>query len=198
MAGVPGQGRKFDVDTALDEAMRLFWIHGYEGTSIAELTKAMNISPPSLYKAYGDKRRLFDRVVERYVHGPGAWMNEVFDTAGTTRELVRGLLLGAARHYANPDEPGGCLVINAGSTATDDSVVEMVRRQRNSNIDRLRVRLEEGRAAGELPLDVDPRDAAEFLGSAVQGMSVRARDGATVAQLESAAALAARAFGMTL
>jgi AcrR family transcriptional regulator len=198
MAGVPGQGRKFDVDTALDAAMKLFWRHGYEGTSVAELTKAMGISPPSLYKAFGDKRQLFDRVVEHYFQGPGAWMNDVFDADATAGELVSTLLLEAARHYADPHEPGGCLVINAGSTATDPSVVEALRRQRNSNIDRLESRLTAGVEAGELPPDFDSRAIAEFIGATVQGMSVRARDGASVAQLEAAASIAARALDLTI
>ena len=43
MVGVRGQGRRFDIQIALDNAMEVFWRHGYEGASIADLTQAIGI-----------------------------------------------------------------------------------------------------------------------------------------------------------
>ena len=59
MSGKPGQGRKFHLEDALEAAMIVFWAHGYEGASMAELTRAMGIKAPSLYKAYGSKKICF-------------------------------------------------------------------------------------------------------------------------------------------
>ncbi len=56
----------FDVETALDRAVEVFWENGYEGADLDALTEAMGINRPSLYIAYGDKRALFFKAVERY------------------------------------------------------------------------------------------------------------------------------------
>ena len=58
-----GRPRTFDADKSLHAAMMLFWRHGYEGTSLSALTRAMRISGPSLYNAFGDKRTLFHKTL---------------------------------------------------------------------------------------------------------------------------------------
>ena len=61
-----GRPRSFDRDAALQAAMRVFWREGYQGASIADLTGAMGIAPPSLYAAFGDKRALYLEALALY------------------------------------------------------------------------------------------------------------------------------------
>ena len=65
--GNDGPPREFDVNDALDRAMEVFWRHGYEGASVAELCQAMGIKPPSLYAAFENKAGLFRHVIDRYL-----------------------------------------------------------------------------------------------------------------------------------
>ncbi|NUO43602.1 MAG: helix-turn-helix transcriptional regulator, partial [Streptomyces sp.] len=61
-----GRPRSFDRATALEKAILAFWEHGYEATSVSDLTRVMGIGAPSLYAAFGDKRALFEEVVLEY------------------------------------------------------------------------------------------------------------------------------------
>src|SRR3954469_6066803 len=67
-----GRPLSFDRDAALETAMHVFWQRGYEAASIADLTGAMGITPPSLYTAFGDKEQLFLEAFERYALGYGS------------------------------------------------------------------------------------------------------------------------------
>jgi TetR/AcrR family transcriptional regulator, transcriptional repressor for nem operon len=59
--------REFDETSALKAAMECFWRRGYEATSLRDLTSAMGLTAPSIYNAFGDKQKLFGRVLEQYI-----------------------------------------------------------------------------------------------------------------------------------
>src|SRR5438876_10012648 len=110
-----GRPREFDLDQALDAALKVFWRKGYEGASLPALTRAMGINRPSLYAAFGNKESLFRKAVERYNAGPGAFFREALK-APTARGVVERLLRGAAEKQANPRAPHGCLIVHAALT----------------------------------------------------------------------------------
>jgi len=55
--------REFDEATVLAQARTLFASLGYNGTSIDDLVKATGLLRGSLYKAFGSKQNLFERVL---------------------------------------------------------------------------------------------------------------------------------------
>jgi TetR/AcrR family transcriptional regulator, transcriptional repressor for nem operon len=59
--------REFDEAAVLDAAIEKFWQCGYEATSVRDLTEKMNIAGASLYNAFGDKRPLYERALNRYL-----------------------------------------------------------------------------------------------------------------------------------
>src|SRR5579883_1226199 len=61
-----GRPRAYDEETALAQAMRVFWTGGYAATSLDELSAATRMNRPSLYAAFGDKQALYRTLIERY------------------------------------------------------------------------------------------------------------------------------------
>src|SRR2546428_12924146 len=92
-----GRPREFDRDAALEQAIDVFWRHGYEATSVSDLTAAMGINPPSLYAAFGDKEKLFLEAVERYQQPRRPSVTKGFDEAPAAKEGVHPGLQESAR-----------------------------------------------------------------------------------------------------
>ena len=183
--GVMGRPREFDTDAALEKAMRLFWAKSYEGTSVADLTKALGISRPSLYAAFGDKQSLFRAALERYASGPAGYVAAALGKP-TARKVAEHLLRGAADLQANTRNPGGCLTVNGGVACGDEAepVRQALSAHRTAGVGLLRRRFEQAKAQGDLPKDSDPAALARFLAAVVYGMAVLASGGASRKELE--------------
>lgn len=64
--------RGFDTEVAVSRAMELFWMRGYEATSLRDLTQHLGIGQGSLYAAFGDKQGLYRAALEHYRANPVA------------------------------------------------------------------------------------------------------------------------------
>lgn len=180
-----GRPRGFDRDEALESAMRLFWSRGYEATSISDLTKAMQITPPALYSAFGDKKSLFLEAVGRYEQGEGCFAQRALAEEPTAELAVRRLLLDAARSFADPKNPRGCMVVLGATNCTVEStdIFEALAERRRAAENAVRARIAAGRKAGELPDNADVDALAGMVTAALYGLAVKARDGASRARL---------------
>ncbi|MER6976452.1 TetR/AcrR family transcriptional regulator [Streptomyces carpinensis] len=185
-----GRPRSFDRATALEKALLAFWEHGYEATSVSDLTRVMGIGAPSLYAAFGDKQALFAEVVREYGERYGAFGDRALAEEPTARAAVKRMLREAAVEYTDPGHPHGCLVIHAATNCTTPEVEELLRERRNANIAAFESRIRADVAVGELPPDTEAGALARYVGALIQGMSQQARDGASREELEALAEIA--------
>jgi AcrR family transcriptional regulator len=180
MAGRP---RSFDRDAALAVAVEQFWREGYEGTSIATLTSAMGVKPPSLYAAFGDKHHLFEEASAEYFRRTLAGLDQSM-ALPTAHQAVERMLDDTARVHTDAATPPGCLMLTEPRLAG----------QREELHRRLLERLDRGVKDGDLPPGTRTAPLADFLVAVLRGMSGRARDGGTLEELRTIAQTAMAAF----
>jgi AcrR family transcriptional regulator len=181
---IRGRPRSFDRDLALRRAMEVFWEKGYEGAQLRDLTAAMGVAPPSFYAAFGSKEAAFREAVELYVATVGAKPIRALDEADTARAGIRAMLAGSAE-VALASRSGGCLLILGvvNCLQETDALRELLKAMRRTTLDRVRKRLRRGVREGDLPANTDTKRLATFYSAIMQAISLRARDGATRAEL---------------
>lgn len=190
-----GRPRAFDRDAALDKALALFWAKGFEGVSIADLTDATGVNPPSLYAAFGNKEALFREALDRYEAGPGAYVDAALAEL-EVRRVVEALFKGCIEAMTGANNPRGCLVVQ-GALACGDGAAplrEELQARRRKAMEGVRRRFAKAKAEGELPEDADPGDLARYLMAVINGLSVLATDGASRPQMRRVADQALRAM----
>lgn len=164
--------REFDADVAVDRAMELFWRHGYEATSVADLAGELGIGKGSLYAAFGSKDGLYAAALGRYCSSTAGDLVTLLDDAEEVRPALRAVLGSmAAADAADPER--GCLLVNAAIERADDpatvgTVAGTMRRLESA----LAAALERARARGEITADKDPAALARFLTTFLQGLRV--------------------------
>nr|WP_205930838.1 TetR/AcrR family transcriptional regulator [Rhizobium leguminosarum] len=186
-----GRPPAFDRETVLSAARETFWAHGYEGASIADLTAAMGITPQSLYAAFNSKADLYRAALEQY-RGLGSdtfsALGEPIDTVSAFERILRG----SAAIFSAPEHPKGCMISTAvlNCASENEVIADHVAAMRRRSLDAFAARIERGIREGDMKPETNPRALARFLGAIIQGMSVQARDGASLEELLDIAVLA--------
>jgi AcrR family transcriptional regulator len=190
-----GRPREFDAGSALDQAMEVFWRHGYEGATIAQLTDAMGINPPSLYAAFGNKEGLLKAALDRYSAKRAAWMDEIL-AAPTARDVAERMLMGIADTQTDPANPPGCLLVQGGlacGTGSENVPFELAARRALTE-DQIRERFIRAKHEGDLRKTADPVALARYLSAVSVGMGVMASSGADREALRQVATVSVQAI----
>ncbi|MBF6225431.1 TetR/AcrR family transcriptional regulator [Nocardia abscessus] len=198
MAG-RGRPRAFDRTEALHRAMEVFWEHGYEGASMSDLTAAMGINSPSLYAAFGGKEELFRAAVGLYGRTDGGYTDRALREEPTARAGIEAMLRDNAVAYTEENKPHGCMVVLAGSTYTtrNTSIRDFLIEKRRETTEDIRRRLDRGVAEGDLPEGTDTAALAGFYTTVLYGLSIQARDGASLTELTASIDCAMAAWPAT-
>ena len=182
-----GRPRSFDVEEAVDKAVKLFHQRGYDAVGVAELGSELGIKPPSFYAAFGSKAGLFERALERYTASKANVFGNARAKGGSVTEVIERTLFEAARIYPERDGAAGCLVIDGTRNSTDPDARALAGALKEAGRASIRDFI-----ATEFPGRAD--ELASLVTITLAGMSSAARDGAKAATLKAFAEAAGRAF----
>lgn len=186
-----GRPRGFDTETALDAALAVFWRHGFQGASLAELTAAMGINKPSLYATFGDKESLYLQALDRYLSEQIAQLVTRLEAETDGRKAVANFLRAMVTMVADPNLPGGCFIITGaagcGSSLTPPTVELALRKALQGSEKALKDRLYRAQQDGQLAADAAVESLAALFSALLAGQAVLAKTGVRAAKLAAIA-----------
>ncbi len=167
--------REFDRDIALDRALRLFWLKGYDSTSMQNLVDETGVNRASMYATFGNKHALFQAALDRY--------NELVETdflaplkgTGPARQRIESFLRGVIESQISGEHPAclmikSSLAVNPGSQETRDQIDRFIR-----NVDDAFLQaVKDAQAGGEIAPERDAEETARYLTYTMQALIVSA------------------------
>jgi TetR/AcrR family transcriptional repressor of nem operon len=168
-----GRPKSFDERAALEAAMQLFWVRGYEGAGLTDLLEAMGISRQSLYDTFGNKRELFIRAIHHYRDTQLSQALALLQRDGSRVENVKELVRFFERLAAD-ERCCGCLVANALVEVAphDPEIAELLQETLNLLQSSLHRTLKQAQADGELATGKPPLQLSRALVNAMLGLAV--------------------------
>lgn len=184
-AAAPGRPLQFSPDSVVDEAMGVFWQHGFENTSMDDLQAATGLSRSSLYNTFGSKRALFERAMDRYSQERSApCIASLHDGSGGLED-IDAFLTALVRAVCKPASRRGCFMVNAAvEFGTADSAVARTSAAYFSRVQAaFATALRRAARLGQIDAKKVPGRARLLLAIAM-GINVQARAGASKRDLE--------------
>ncbi|VVO01644.1 HTH-type transcriptional repressor ComR [Pseudomonas fluorescens] len=186
-----GRPRNFDRDDAVEQAMQLFWQHGYDSTSLALLKAQLGggISAPSFYAAFGSKEALFDECVQRYLVTFAQVTQCLWDETLPPRQAIETALRQSARMQCEDGHPKGCMVtlgVMSAPSPENARVVEALTQSRARTRAGILACVNRGMSTGELPASTVAAALATVFDSFLQGISILARDDTSIEVIDAA------------
>ncbi|MDI3380030.1 TetR/AcrR family transcriptional regulator [Xenophilus aerolatus] len=177
-----GRPRRFDADEAVATAQRLFHARGYDAVSVADLTNALGINPPSFYAAFGSKAALYARILDRYAQEGAVPLDRLLRPDRPVAECLARVLEEAARAYAADPGATGCLVLE-GTRCNDEQARAAAGTFHVAAQQQIRDFIAQRHAE-------DADRLADFVSTTMAGLSASARHGQSLDRLLATARLA--------
>jgi TetR/AcrR family transcriptional regulator, copper-responsive repressor len=175
-----GRPRAYDPDSALAQAMAVFWNAGFDGTSLDDITAGTGMNRPSLYGAFGDKQALYRQALERYRAMAREALQETLRPDRPLREVVRAMYQRAlSLYYSGAHGARGCFMIGTALTQAvlDADVRERLAAGLHEIDDALEARMRLAQQQGELPASADPVALAKLASAVLHTLAIRSRAG---------------------
>lgn len=187
-ANGPGRERRFDSDSALDAAMKVFWTKGFNGASLTDLTEAMGITRPSLYAAFGSKEALFFKALDLYQCLSRDYIMAALHEP-TARGVFEALIRGTLKTQLTEGQPRGCLMVLNAMQGDDEAQPirnEILKRQAMGR-EMLAARFERAKREGDVLATINIEGLVRLIQSLMNGILIQGAAGASADELSALA-----------
>jgi len=171
------RSKTYQDDVVLERAMNVFWVHGYEGTSVRLLEKEMRINQFSIYSSFNDKRNLFIKSLQQYREyvAQNVYQDLLKETAGFSE--LKNFLQNAIQRKNKKDAPIGCLVVNTAAEfgENDEEIAREINHYYDFIRDMLKRVLQNAIVKKEIPVDTKVEKQANFFLGVMQSISITSK-----------------------
>lgn len=185
--------KAFNPDKALLKARDIFWLKGFEATSMQDLVEGMGLSRSSIYDTFGDKHTLFLRALEAYREAETDALRTLLEAEPNTREAFHKLFDSLVAQAVNDPNRRGCFMANCMvELASLDTAVQQISRENETEVVNL---FTAALTRSDISLQHEPEAVAYYLFNAMLGLRVLGKTNPNTAVLQQVADVSLSVLG---
>jgi TetR/AcrR family transcriptional regulator, copper-responsive repressor len=186
-----GRPRTYNPDEVLETALELFWSKGFAATSLDDLSEATGVSRPSLASGFGDKEAIYVKAMERYRNQINEQLDLVLtcqgpDT-GISDVILRYFDVMISSYTGEIENLLGCafMCTALNETPQHESILCLLQETIAEFDRRFEAFFTKAQQIGLVAAGVDPKVLSQMILGLTNNIGVRARAGASRAELET-------------
>jgi len=164
----------FDREEVLEKAKNIFWLKGYNGTSIQDLVDATGLNRSSIYNSFGNKMELYLQTLMKYQGD----ISDLFDRANKQErnaiETIGLIFLYVLEYILEDTEEKGCMLINCRTEMgnQDNQLHELLEADQERLLGIFQNLVSQGQAEGSILTGEKSELLAYYLVNAFQGFRI--------------------------
>ncbi|WP_240620854.1 TetR/AcrR family transcriptional regulator [Pseudooceanicola lipolyticus] len=156
--------------------MTLFWVKGYQATSLKDLEDALKMRPGSIYAAFQSKEALFRATLERYSHRIADELGQLVASAPSPLAALQAHLERLAELDPCDRPSTACMLVKSLLEIPQETELRAVVLEHLARVeDQLATVFQRARDRGELPPDADPSRLAQRIQTYIFGLKIQAQ-----------------------
>ncbi len=161
--------REFKHNQVIQRAMDVFWIHGYEATSITDLTEATELKPGSLYNAFGSKHAIYLECLDFYNEHVGRCLFNILEEPISGKEAIRQLFVNLIEEEVNDSQHRGCMMHKAITERAGNDPDIRMRAAQSATTGEMKFKsaLERAQSSGDISGELNIDQVATYLVSMI-------------------------------
>lgn len=175
-----GRPRAYDPDAALDAALKAFWARGLSATSLDDISAATGMNRPSLYAAFGDKKSIYRKSLDRYNEQfLGRLEAALFAGSSLEDDLISFYSTALSVYRSGERRALGCAAICTATTeaASDDDIRSDLAKALDRIDLALMTRFQQAQARGQLGPSAAPEHLGRVAAAILHSLALRVRAG---------------------
>ena len=162
----------FDREEVIEKVMDLFWVKGYNGTSMQDLVDVTGLNRSSFYNTFGDKFSLFEESIKHYQTKQDTLLQQNFTTAHSPRQAIVSLFRSIGKDISSGNQKG-CMITSCTTELSNDPKVKNFLIENKSRVVGSFAKLiTEAQKKGEISDAKNAETLALFLFSSLQGLRI--------------------------
>jgi TetR/AcrR family transcriptional regulator, transcriptional repressor for nem operon len=164
----------FNRGEVLEKAKNIFWLKGYNGTSMQDLVNATGLNRSSIYNSFGNKMELYLQTLKKYQGDTGVLFEKANNQNRNAIETIGLVFLYVLEDILEDTEEKGCMLINCNTEMGNQDT--QLRGLLEANQERLvgifQDLVTQGQEEGSIRTDEKIELLAYYLVNAFQGLRI--------------------------